>query len=253
VITGNRQRALGNLLHDAGHRNLVREGRLNDLLAEIFLSSSLFNSLTVYRDSHARHHAWLGDPNHDPDYIAANEAHASSWWTTYLRILCTISAWNGSAFGHLLTRGIPPSLRFRIVLWWLCALALLSTLVDLRFALLFFGIWLSAKATAFHAITTFREMCDHFGLRPGGIFSFTRDISTTSPWRWILHPRHNGYHLTHHLMPAVPYYRVRRTHELLSQLPVYETRATCCDTYFRGRGAVVRRWSAGTASCSIEA
>jgi fatty acid desaturase len=33
VLIANRQRALGNILHDAGHRNLWRDRRRNDLVA----------------------------------------------------------------------------------------------------------------------------------------------------------------------------------------------------------------------------
>ncbi len=33
-------------------------------------------------------------------------------------------------------------------------------------------------------------------------------VTVRGPARWLVHPRNNGYHLTHHLLPAVPYYRL---------------------------------------------
>jgi len=41
VLIANRQRALGNLLHDAGHRNLWRDRRRNDLVARLFIAPLL--------------------------------------------------------------------------------------------------------------------------------------------------------------------------------------------------------------------
>ncbi|MBL8362437.1 MAG: fatty acid desaturase, partial [Rubrivivax sp.] len=87
-----------------------------------------------------------------------------------------------------------------------------------------------------------REMCDHFGLRPGGILSFTRDMAVRGPARWLIHPRNNGYHLTHHLLPAVPYYHLPRAHALFRRLPAYRAHGTVCDAYFAGPAAVVRAW-----------
>ena len=51
------------------------------------------------------------------------------------------------------------------------------------------ALWLAARATAFHVITTFREMCDHHGLSPGGVFCFTRDIKSAGLWSVLFHPR----------------------------------------------------------------
>jgi fatty acid desaturase len=62
------------------------------------------------------------------------------------------------------------------------------------------------------------------------------------PWRWIIHPRNNGYHLTHHLLPAVPYYRLPEAHTLLCQLPMLEDRSHICRAYFTTQTAVTTEW-----------
>jgi fatty acid desaturase len=103
-------------------------------------------------------------------------------------------------------------------------------------------MWLLARATSFHLITTLREMCDHHGLQPGGVFTFTRDVVGHRLLRAVIHPRHNGYHLTHHLLPAVPYYRLPQAHALLRDLPIVRSRGHVCDAYLVGAGAVVRAW-----------
>ncbi|CAB3669509.1 fatty acid desaturase family protein [Paraburkholderia rhynchosiae] len=239
---GNRQRALGNLLHDAAHRNLARSSRLNDALARLFIEPALFNSLALYRELHARHHAWLGDPARDPDYIAVRPNPGERWWQPFFKVLLAPAAWSSSTFGHLHLSRLSWMQRFGMAGWWAAVLGAITLVWGVYPAALFFGIWMLARATAFHAITTFRELCDHFGLERGGIFSYTRDASSRSLWRRIIHPHNNGYHLTHHLMPSIPYHRLAHAQRELLALPVFAGAARVCHAYFRGPDAVVREW-----------
>ncbi|PTB16989.1 fatty acid desaturase [Trinickia symbiotica] len=242
VWVGNRQRALGNLLHDAAHRNLARSTRINDAIARLFIAPALFNSLAVYREQHARHHAWLGDSNADPDFIAVHQQQGHTWRRPFRTLLLTPAAWSSSAFGHLHQPKISWSRRTGIAGWWTVLLCVTALALGLHAATLFFGVWMLARATVFHAITTFRELCDHFGRRPSGIFNYTRDVCSHGIWRWIIHPHNNGYHLTHHLMPSVPYHRLANAQRQLLQLPTFSRAARVCNSYFRGPDAVVREW-----------
>lgn len=88
--------------------------------------------------------------------------------------------------GRLGAHAVPLPAKLFIVGWWAALLALMDALAGEVFTLAFAALWLSARATLFHLITTFREMCDHFGLRPAGIFAFTRH---GVPWLLALgHP-----------------------------------------------------------------
>ncbi|MDR6388917.1 fatty acid desaturase family protein [Paraburkholderia phenoliruptrix] len=241
---GNRQRALGNLLHDAAHRNLSSRPGINDKIAHLFLAPSLFNSLTLYRQQHAKHHAWLGDPAGDPDFIPHVTQKGDRWFHAYVRVLKDPVRWSGSLFGHLLSKHLAARQRLRVLLWWAIYEALLSVAVGMHFALLFGLLWMTARATVFHAITTFREMTDHYGLDPHGIFPFTRDIPDHRLVSILLHPHHNGYHLTHHLFPNIPYYHLPAVHARLNRLPLFERRAIVCHAYLGGTRAAVSGWGA---------
>jgi fatty acid desaturase len=83
-------------------------------------------------------------------------------------------------------------------------------------------------------------MCDHFGREPGGIFQFSRDITARGVLRYIVHPKNNGYHLTHHLLPTVPYYHLPAAHQALLKLAVFRQHACICTSYLFGKQAVVR-------------
>lgn len=244
VWVGNRQRALGNLLHDAGHRNLARSSRINDLIARIFLAPALCNSLAVYRELHARHHAWLGDSRRDPDYIASeHEGGMRPWWKYYLRVLFSWKTWMGSVFGHLYASAATPLQCAAILFWWVAFLTTIALAAGSGYAITLLAIWIIARATSFHLVTTFREMSDHFGLPPGGIFSFTRDVSASGLWSLVIHPRSNGYHLTHHLIPSIPYHRLATAHGIFRTLPGFAGLASISDAYFCGHGAIVRSWT----------
>lgn len=241
-VIANRQRALGNILHDAAHRNLCRNRRCNDFLALAVVAPLLFASLRAYRDTHFRHHMMLGDALRDPDRLPIPQRPPRRWVASFSRHALSWAIWLGSFAGHLASRDVPVSSKLFILAWWVTLLTLATVFAGTLFAAAFIALWLLARATVFHLITTFREMCDHFGLQPGGVFSFSRDMLCHGFWRECIHPRNNGYHLTHHLMPAVPYYRLPQAQRLFSSMPAYAARARVCRCYFEGPDAVIRDW-----------
>jgi fatty acid desaturase len=243
-VIGNRQRALGNLLHDAGHQNLIAQRRVNDSIAHILLAPALLSSLALYRQQHARHHAWLGDPAYDPDFIPRVSRQGDRWFHAYARVLTDPATWAGSLFGHIPSKRLTPPQRLAIFLWWGTYGVLLTVTVSMRFAVLFASLWMIARGTVFHAITTFREMTDHYGLEPRGIFRYTRDIPDHGLVSILLHPHHNGYHLTHHLFPHIPYYHLPHIHARLKQNPFFDRRAIICHAYLRSPPAAVDGWGA---------
>jgi fatty acid desaturase len=242
LVLGNRQRALGNILHDAAHRNLTRSRLLNDLVTRALIAPLLFVSLSHYRELHFRHHLDLGGQGADPDLIPIPAQKARSWVADVAANTLSLRAILGSTFGHLLEPAAPLAGRLYIVGWWAWLLGVLVLTVGPELAAAVLALWLAARATAFHVITTFREMCDHHGLSPGGVFSFTRDIKAVGTWSVLFHPRNNAYHLTHHLLPAIPYYRLPDAQRIFSTLPEYRHRAQVCDAYFAGPAQAVASW-----------
>ena len=242
LLIGNRQRAIGNILHDAGHRNLSRRRWINDGLAVAVVAPLALASLRAYRASHFAHHLELGHAR-DPDLLPGTDTFPAKWWHEYLRQVSNGGAWMGSVGGHVLDQRIALIDRVWIVVWWTIWLGTLGHLLGEAFAMTFAALWLLARATTFHAITMLREMCDHHGLQPGGgVFSFTRDMACSGPWRWLIHPRNNGSDLTHHLLPAVPYYRLPEAHRILMTLPEIRQRSNICFRYFGALQAVTADW-----------
>ena len=245
LVIANRQRALGNILHDAGHRNLHRAGMINDSIAHLLVAPLVFASLASYRDAHFKHHLHLGDRERDPDYLPSPEHRVVGWMENYARNVFSAPAWWGSLVGHLGSGDIRAISRLYIVGWWLVMGWLMAVLAGADFLAAFALLWMAARATIFHLITMFREMCDHFGLQSGGVVSFTRDIVRHGVWYDLVHPRNNGYHLTHHLLPAVPYYRLPEAQRMFSRTPLYRARGQAFSSYAFGAESVVAGWRTG--------
>ena len=161
VVLANRQRALGNILHDAGHRNLHRSRQVNDTLAAAPVAPLVFADLDAYRDAHFRHHLKLGSAA-DPDKLA--RPRRKTWVLHYLQHLLSAPMWWGSVVGHLASSSVPPLRKAYIAAWWAVACGAIAALAGGTALVTFLTLWMLARATAFHAITTFREMCDHYGL-----------------------------------------------------------------------------------------
>lgn len=247
LVLGNRQRALGNILHDAAHGNLTRNRVLNDLVTRALIAPLLFLSLSQYRELHFRHHLDLGAKGADPDLIPIPAEKARRWAAAVAANTLSPRAVLGSTFGHLVDHNVPPAGRLYILAWWALLVAALVSAAGVGPAAAMLALWLGARATVFHVITTFREMCDHHGLVPGGVFSFTRDITATGPLSMLFHPRNNAYHLSHHLLPAIPYYRLPEAQRVFATLPEYQERARVCEGYFAGPAPAAASWQQGPA------
>jgi len=248
VIIGNRQRALGNLLHDAAHGSFGRNRRRADLFARWLLFRPMWNSLDIYRREHFAHHRLLGVPGHDVDLIHSEADMDRSGLSLLWRHVANLQSWKDSIFGHLLRA--EPAERRLMLAWWGGVLLVLALLIAPGAALAFAALWLVSRATAFHLITIFREISDHVGLRPGTLLGFARNHTASGLLGALFHPHNNGYHLVHHLNPGMPYHALPRAHALLLAWPEYAA-AAHGHSYFFGETALTHAWVRAASRATI--
>ncbi len=129
------------------------------------------------------------------------------------------------------------------------AFAILAIFSSLAAAAEILILWLAARALVFHPITMFREISDHVGLRPGSVMGFSRNHVGRGPLAALFHPHNNGFHLVHHLDPALPFWALPEAHTLLMAWPEYAA-ATHTTRYFGGEAALVRSWVGAPISAS---
>ena len=128
LVLANRQRALGNILHDAGHRNIFRDKDRNDFVARGLVAPLLFASLSRYRETHFQHHLELGRTQGDPDLIPGQDHLPSSWMVSYIKCLLSWTNWLGSLGGHLFDQKVSLRSKAFIMGWWASLVGVLALL-----------------------------------------------------------------------------------------------------------------------------
>lgn len=232
LAIASRQRAFGNVLHDFVHGNVVRapKGWLKWIIA-----APAFEDFDRYRRLHFLHHAHLGHPKLDPDYVTVPTS--KHWMGVCVEFMARPRLWIASVLGDL------PQLRWReaakVGAFWLLAVATVALAASPRAALEFFGLWMLSRATTYHLLKAFVELGDHnAGLKPGSIFGYTRTYPENA-LTFLIHPYNDRFHLTHHLAPRVPMVTLAAAHAALAGMPEYRD-AHHCDGYFFGTYSVVR-------------
>lgn len=240
VVLGGRQLALAVLMHEAAHRSLFRTRWLNDVAADWLCARPVWTCVTRYRQHHVAHHAHTGTER-DPDLALALDHPISraSLARKIARDLLFVSGLK-RALGLLLMdldvldydvsgtsrrrAGEPPSLAMRLlhlsrrtggvlvvnaalfgILWaaghaWTYLAWVVAWLTT-------YGLFLRIRALAEHACT---ERSSH---------PLRNTRTTAANWlaRATVAPLNVSFHLEHHLLVAVPWYRLPRMHRLLRE------------------------------------
>jgi fatty acid desaturase len=236
IVIGSRQRGLMNLLHEASHKKLFKNRAANAVIGRVFTSYPMGASFTAYQSNHYIHHGFLWDFNKDPKTQRYTElglvSPPSHWWAFFRQqilrpLLLTHVFYNiKSALSLKDERSDESPVRYGFIA--LIIITVLATHVWWGF--LFF--WLVPFCTSFQVIRYWNEMAEHAGLPSYDAWMATRNWTSVLWMQWLMGPHHDDlYHLTHHLFPLIPHYRLAKAHRLLLAVPQYAA-AHQCDGFF---------------------
>ena len=192
-------------LHDATHRSVSRNRRVNDLIGTICCLLLLPGITTrIYRYLHLEHHRFAGNPKKDPDeqFVSASpwllpfvlsglDVHWSLW---YLR--------NNSA------RPLGERIEFVACLTFYVGLHIAFLLSP--YALEFFLCFMVPQRLGLFYVAWFFAHIQH----PEGVewehapFQTTVRVKTNNFAGWLLLGQ--AHHCLHHLAPSIPYYRYKK-------------------------------------------
>lgn len=180
------QKGLATLSHDAIHRNLLKNKKLNDLVSDIFLCPALMATAKGQRASHAAHHNYLGTST-DPDHGLGNETSLKHYRTGTFHHKSMLVLFLYDVFDPVLFQqnalGSLAEYPLQIISWWsvvaatIClfdpstklALDFGSVEIGTGYALGFLVPFHVARCTVGYASYVLREIIDHSGLPSSSI------------------------------------------------------------------------------------
>jgi fatty acid desaturase len=241
VLIGSTQRALVNILHEASHKVLARSSVLNVILGSVFSGHLVFHMYNPYRSSHIGfHHRYLGDSDLDPDYSFHREIGiydpGTSNRTFFLRnILLALVGLRTFKYARYVVEdrlmfrqdqvavSMPISLRTErwllLGVWVAIAVPIVLTGCLLQFVL----FWIVPMFTIAIVIGWLSELAEHYPLpesenRP---ILMTRNRHGWAIERFLLGRHNDNYHLVHHLNTGVPFWNMKKAHQVLLGDPAY--------------------------------
>lgn len=238
VLLGGRQHALAVLGHEAAHRTLCRNERLGDFLGDWLGARWVWQDVPRYRAHHLKHHTHTGS-DADPDR-SLNRPYPGSRRALRKRVIrdllgltglrrlaaqflmdigvfrYTVAAeverlpQNGRRWTDYLRSGVQHMSGFVLT-----NLLMLAVLMALGIGWTYLA-WAVAYQTTFSLFIRLRAIAEHAAMdRHPDVRRNTR--TTRAGWlaRLTLAPLNVHYHQDHHLMAAVPCYRLPTLHRLL--------------------------------------
>ncbi|HBO9055286.1 fatty acid desaturase family protein [Pseudomonas aeruginosa] len=240
ALLAGRQLALAILMHDASHGTLFKTRYLNEVLVDWICARPIWNDLKKYRAHHLVHHAKTGQPE-DTD-LSLVAPFPTTRASLVRKLLRDISGLTGIKFfvgrflmdaGYLkwtvandLTRlpseGQTFASRTRI---FLCNVAPTVITNALLFGVLWttgypwlYLAWVFAYMTPFAAFVRIRSLAEHACTEASAdSFLNTRTTRAGILARATVAPINVNYHIEHHVMASVPYFRLPLMHRMLRE------------------------------------
>lgn len=232
AVIGNRQHALGVLMHDAVHYRVTGRQASNDILADLLAGHLLFLPTACYRAFHLPHHRYLDMPQ-DPEMelvrlfpkdLRFPQSPIRFVWV-FLRDLSGLWPVGPLALARVVWRQPGPQRKHAIPMLLLHA-GIVTAAAMAGWLHVYVLLWLLPLMTVFAATFRVRGITEHLGIEEAGPDRYVRsepDILRTTRsvggkvGTVLFGPHAVGRHLEHHLYPSVPFYNLPRLSKLLTE------------------------------------
>lgn len=239
IIAG-RQLALAILEHEGAHGTLFKTRWMNNVLADWLCARPIWQNLMKYRAHHFVHHTKTGT-DLDPD-ISLHAGYPATPRSMLRKSLRDLSGYTGLKLLLGLVLMDAGIIKWTVAnditrlpqegrRWWDYPLTFLRNAYGMLItnAVLFgifaasghawfYGVWVLAYLTPFPFFLRIRSLAEHGMLeRVPDMFRNTRTTRASFFARMWVAPAHVNYHLEHHAMASVPYYRLPQMHRLLRE------------------------------------
>lgn len=246
VLMGRGHALLNILAHEAAHRLLFPQRRLNDAVGKWVLGYPTLQPFTTYRRSHFAHHRdELGPDEPDLDLYRGYPIARESWHRKLWRDATGQSAWkNLRALAWAARRGS----RDALAIVGVQAVLLAACVVAHR--PIAYAVWLGSWCTLWKVSNRLRAIAEHGGMEPSADRRRTTHVIRQGLLaRFCIVPYHTGWHLAHHVDMGVPWRNLPRFHDELVtagwvapdiEYPSYRAFWRACSSGRSGRSGTAR-------------
>ena len=239
-VIGGRQLALAILEHEGAHGTLFKTRWLNDSLTDWLCARPIWQNLRKYRAHHLGHHTRTGLPD-DPD-LSLHARFPTTAASLRRKFIRDLSGYTGlkTMLGLLLMdaevirwtvandiQRLPANGRrwYQVVATALRNMTPMLISNGLLFGILalcghpmLYLVWVLAYLTPFQFFLRIRSIAEHGCLEnTADMFRNTRTTRAGLLARMSVAPMQVNYHIEHHLMASVPYYRLPLMHRFLRE------------------------------------
>jgi len=223
IVIGSRQRALATLVHESAHKRLAKNNFLNNILGTFLSGYLIFQKMSAYKKSHiANHHAHFGDKNKDPDYIYAlkegiyeKDLTAKLFLKKYIFypfLLTKMPSYINSLIFDRLLENENKQETFILIFFWVIIIG--SSIIGDFFSLLLM-FWIIPYLTTFQITGWFIELAEHFPLMNNSYsLHMSRNRHSRGVEKFLTGMHNENYHLVHHINPGVPFWNMKKAHNL---------------------------------------
>ena len=214
VLMGRAHAQFAALMHEAAHRMLFRNRKINDFVGRWLLGFPSFTPIDAYRRGHMAHHREEFGPD-EPDIALyrgypiardsmrrklVRDATGRTGWKLFKGLLGAVRSQNPSAAAQAR----------KIVA---CQLVLIAIGAALHHPWVYFVLWLAPYLTVWRVINRLRSVAEHGGMQRSKDRRLTTHSVKQSPVaRFFVVPFHIGWHLAHHVDSGVPMAHLPRLH-----------------------------------------
>jgi fatty acid desaturase len=235
MIIGARQLGLAILMHDAAHRALSSDPRVNDFVGQWLCGAPVGAGLESYRNYHLGHHKFAQQAE-DPD-LGLSAPFPITRQSLRRKMARDLT---GQTFAKQRTAVLRARLKARkpgqsaLSIWWaeavrlrsflLWNLGILVVLSAMGLWWAYFVLWLLPMATWYPLVTRLRNIAEHACIakdEPDPL----RHARTTQAGlieRALIAPYYVNYHCEHHMFMHLPCYQLPAAHRILKRTGALE-------------------------------